>query len=143
VASEDQFIIDYAHGRGGQFFQATVIGTPTKFRVIWSVTDASGQRIKDGKLSREQFKFLWNTLVDAEVFQRTFVTDTDRDLDPIAGHVLRVRFQEAGETGADTYYVPVSESDADWKAWLHAIEATYAQSKPRRAELEPESQQVA
>ncbi|MBC7821128.1 MAG: hypothetical protein IAG10_29935 [Planctomycetaceae bacterium] len=125
MASEGKFIITYVHDKGGTFYQATVSEIDGEYDATWTVAKAGRENTKDGAVSKEQFKLLWNTIADAPVFHRSIPRDPNAQIDPIRFHVVGIAFDSEGEQGAVTYLVPVSERDPQLLSWLRTMSATY------------------
>jgi len=125
LASEGKFIISYVHDKGGAFYQATVSEIDGDYRATWTVTKAGRENTKDGAVSKEQFKLLWNTIADAPVFHRSIPHDDKAQIDPVRFHVVSIAFESEGEQGVVTYLVPGSERDPQLLSWLRTLSATY------------------
>ena len=120
-----KFMISYAHERDGTFYLATVSEIDGAYEASWSVTKSNQKRTKDGVVTRDQFKRLWNTIVNAPVFHRSIPEDGNAGIDPVRFHVVGVAFERDGDQGVVTHLVPVTERDPEMTRWLRTLSATY------------------
>jgi hypothetical protein len=125
MASAGRFMINYTHDKGGTSYVATVTEIDGNYHATWTVTKDGRERTRDGIVSREQFKLLWNTIAESPVFHRSFAANPNTRMDWVQFHIVGIAFEAEGEQGAVSYLVPNSERDPEFLNWLRTLSATY------------------
>ena len=133
----DVHIIDYGHVHDGVLYHATLSDIDGIPRATWTYEGPDGQkRTHDSPIDGDSFELLWNGFSSLDVFARNMVTAPDTPLDPVATHVIGLRFRDEQGDGHCTFSIPADEADPDFMAWLFALEPPYLEP---RAKVRPTS----
>ena len=118
------FLINYVHESGGVFENTTLTNFSGDIKGSTTIDNGTNKIEKSLNISFESFDRLWAGIQDIDSISSYMVSSPDQPINPKLCHIIGIKYELNGNTGAATYCVPDNQKSMEFEQWLNIFKPT-------------------